>query len=148
MNLLHVAYKGTGPAITDAIGGQIDMVMVPASALANVIRAGKLRGIAVLSTARSPILPDLPTLREHGLPEVHGETWYGMFAPTGTPPAIVNTLSAAAAEVLAQPDLVQILRTAGYEPGASTPAELAETVKADNARWGRVIAEAGIRLEQ
>jgi tripartite-type tricarboxylate transporter receptor subunit TctC len=123
------------------------MVMVPISALAPMIRAGKLRGMAVLSAARASVMPDLPTFGERGLPDPHGETWYGVFAPAKTPAAIVQRLNAASVQAISQPELVQALRDAGYETGSSTPENLAATVKADLLRWARVVREAKIQLD-
>jgi tripartite-type tricarboxylate transporter receptor subunit TctC len=147
MRLVHVPYKGSGPAIADAIGGQIDMVMTPASNVAQHIRAGKLRGIAVLSRNRASIMPDLPTFAEHGLPDVHAETWYGVFAPAGTPALVLKRLNEASVQALAQADLLERLRKAGYEPGSSTPEALAATVKTDLEKWTRVAREAKIQAD-
>lgn len=147
MRLVHVPYKGSGPAITDALGGQIDMVFTPISNVAQHIKAGKLRGIAVLSRARAAVMPDLPTFAEFGLPDVHSETWYGLFAPAGTPPAVVRRLHEASVRVLTEPDVLERLRGAGYQPGSSTPEALAATVAADLEKWSRVAREANIPKE-
>jgi tripartite-type tricarboxylate transporter receptor subunit TctC len=147
MRLVHVPYKGTGPAMADAVSGQIDMVMAPVSATAQLVRSGKLRGIAVLSPARSSLMPELPTFLESGLPDVQGETWYGVFAPARVPAAVIRRLNEAAGQVLAQPEFMVALRKAGYEPQFSTSAALAETVRADQQRWARVVREAKLQME-
>lgn len=147
MALVHVPYKGTGPAIADAIGGQIEMVITTLSSLAPQIRAGKLRGISVLGPARSSFMPELPTIAEGGVPGLTYEVWYGLFAPTGTPEAIQRRLHEAALQTLAQPDLIERLKKTGYEPTSSTPQALTEIIKTDLAKWRRVVKEAGITAE-
>lgn len=143
MRLVHVPYKGSAPAITDALGGQIEMVITPLANVAQHIRAGKLRGIAVISAQRSALMPELPTFAEAGIP-VQAETWYGLFAPAGTAEAVLKRLHAASVQALAQPDLVERLRKAGYEPGSSSPEALAATLRTDLQRWKRVVVEAKI----
>jgi tripartite-type tricarboxylate transporter receptor subunit TctC len=146
MRLVHVPYKGSGPAITDAIGGQIEIVITPLSNIAQHIRAGKLRGIAVLSTERAAIMPELPTFAESGVP-VQADTWYGVFAPAGTPEAVLKRVHEASVQALAQPEIVERLRRSGYEPGSSSPEALAAQLKADVAKWNRVVADAKIPRE-
>jgi len=147
MRLVHVPYKGSGPAITDALGGQIEVVITPLSNLVQHIRAGRLRGIAVLSGNRAAVMPELPTFAESGVPSVQADTWYGLFAPAGTPVMAQKRLHEAAVQVLAQPDVIERLQKAGYEPGSSTPEALAETLKSDLQRWNRVVADAKIPKE-
>jgi tripartite-type tricarboxylate transporter receptor subunit TctC len=146
MRLQHIPYKGTAQAISDALGGQIDMVIVPLTAVAPHIRAGKLRGIAVLSPQRAAFMPELPTIREQGVP-FQASTWYALFAPAATPEAIVRRLNAAAVQVLEQPELLERLRTAGYDPGSSTPEALGTAVKTELQMWQRIVAEARIPRE-
>jgi tripartite-type tricarboxylate transporter receptor subunit TctC len=147
MRLVHVPYKGSGPAITDALGGQIELVITPLSNLVQHIRAGRLRGIAVLSSKRAAVMPELPTFAESGFPSVHADTWYGLFAPTGTAEMAQKRLHEAAVQALAQPDVIERLRKAGYDPGSSTPEALAETLRSDLQRWNRVVADAKIPKE-
>lgn len=144
LSLVHIPYKGTAPAVADALGGQLDAVMVPLVSLAPHIKSGKLRGIAVSSAARVPILPELPTFAEAGYPQVQSDTWYAVFAPAGTPEAVVRRLHDATVQVLAQQDLVDRLRKTGYEPGASTPEALGALVKSEVARWNRMATAAKI----
>jgi tripartite-type tricarboxylate transporter receptor subunit TctC len=144
----HVPYRGTGPAITDAIGGQIDFVLVTVPSLVQQIKAGKLRGITVIGgTQRSPLLPDVPTLAENGVKGVDHDVWYGLFAPAGTPPDVMKRLHEATAAVLAQPELVERLRQVGYEVTPSTPEALSERLKADLAKWKSVVDQAHIVIE-
>lgn len=144
LSLVHIPYKGTAPAVADALGGQLDAVMVPLVSLAPHIKSGKLRGIAVSSAVRVPILPELPTFAESGYPQVQSDTWYAVFAPAGTPEAVVRRLHDATVQVLAQQDLIDRLRKTGYEPGASTPEALGALVKSEVARWNRMATVAKI----
>lgn len=142
--LVHIPYKGTAPAVADAIGGQLDAVMVPLVSLAQHIRAGKLRGIAVSSAQRVSLLPELPTFVEAGFPQVQSDTWYAFFAPTGTPEAILRRVHDATVQAVAQPDVAERLKKAGYEPGTSTPEALGALVKSEIARWNRMAVDAKI----
>lgn len=144
LSLVHIPFKGTAPAVADALGGQLDAVMVPLVSLAPHIKSGKLRGIAVSSAVRVPILPELPTFAESGYPQVQSDTWYAVFAPAGTPEAVVRRLHDATVQVLAQQDLIDRLRKTGYEPGASTPEALGALVKSEVARWNRMATAAKI----
>ncbi len=144
LHLVHIPYKGTAPAVADAIGGHLDAVMVPLVSLAPHIRAGKLRGIAVSSPNRVSLLPELPTFAEAGFPQVQSDTWYALFAPAGTPEAVLKRLHEASTQALAQPDVIEPLRKAGYEPGSSTPEALAALVKSELARWNKMATEAKI----
>jgi tripartite-type tricarboxylate transporter receptor subunit TctC len=144
----HVPYKGTGPAITDAIGGQIDFALVTVPSVVPHARAGKLRPLMVFGgNKRSPLLPDVPTVQEQGVKDVNHDVWYGLFAPAGTPPDVLARLRDASAKVLAQPDLAKNLRELGYEVTPSTPEALGERVKADLAKWKQVVERAKITLD-
>ena len=144
LQLVHIPYKGTAPAVADAIGGQLDAVMVPLVSLAQHIRAGKLRGIAVSSAQRASQMPELPTFAEAGFPQVQSETWYALFAPTGTPEPILRRLHDATVQAVAQPDVAERLKKAGYEPGTSTPEALGALVKSEIARWNKMATDARI----
>jgi tripartite-type tricarboxylate transporter receptor subunit TctC len=143
----HVPYKGSNPAITDVISGQIDAILTTLSSLAPHIRAGRLRGIAVLSGKRSSVLPDLPTFAEGGVAAIDADLWYALFAPAGTPEPVLRRLREATVQALVQPDLVERLRGAGYEPGSSTPEALAALLKTDLEKWRRVVRDAKIQAE-
>jgi tripartite-type tricarboxylate transporter receptor subunit TctC len=147
MRLVHVPYKGTGPAITDAIGGQIDVVITTLAALAPHIRAGKLRGIGVIGPNRAAFMPELPTFSEAGGPPINANIWYGLFAPAGTPEPSLRRLHEASVQALAQQDLIERLRKAGYEPGSSTPEALGTLLRNDLEKWRRVVREANIPRE-
>jgi tripartite-type tricarboxylate transporter receptor subunit TctC len=144
LHLVHIPYKGTAPAMSDAIGGQLDAVMVPLVSLAPHIRAGKLRGIAVSSAQRVPMMPDLPTFAEAGFPQVQSDTWYGLFAPAGTPAPIIKRLHEATVHAVTQSDVAERLKGAGYDAGTSTPEALAALVKSEIARWNKMATDAKI----
>jgi tripartite-type tricarboxylate transporter receptor subunit TctC len=144
----HVPYRGTGPAITDAIGGQIDFALVTVPSVVPHAKAGKLRPIMVFGgNKRSPLLPDVPTVQELGIQGVNHDVWYGLFAPRGTAPEVLKKLHEATAAALAQPDLVEKLRLAGYEVTPSSPEALGDRVKGDLAKWKQVVERAKITLE-
>jgi tripartite-type tricarboxylate transporter receptor subunit TctC len=152
--LRHIPYRGTAPALTDAIGGQIDIALVTVPAVVQQVKAGKLRAIAVIGgSKRSPLLPDAPTLAENGLQDeaagksLTHEVWYALFAPTGTPPEALKRLREASAAVLAQPDLAERLRLLGYEVSPSSPEAMTERVKSDLAKWKLVVERAKVVLE-
>lgn len=147
LQLLHVPYKGSGPAVADVIGAQIDMVLTTLPSLAPHVRSGKLRAIALTSEKRSDALPDVPTLAEVGVPGITADIWYGLFARAGTPEAALNRLRSAAAQALAQPDLIERLQKAGYELAPASPETITAQLRADLERWRRVVNEAKIPRE-
>lgn len=144
----HVPYRGTGPAITDAVGGQIDFALVTVPSVVPMAKAGKLRPIMVFGgNKRSPLLPDVPTVQEQGVHGVDHDVWYGMFAPKGTPPEVVKKLQEATAKALADPELQKNLRETGYEVVAGSGDMLGERLKGDLAKWKTVVERAKITLE-
>lgn len=144
LKLSHVAYRGTGPAITDAMGGQIDLVLSTASSIAPQIKAGKLRGMAVLSKQRTALLPELPTLEEGGIAGLTHDVWYAMFAPAAIPAAPLARLKASALQALKDPKLVAQLREAGYDVTPQDGKDVTARMRADFERWQKVVAEAHI----
>jgi tripartite-type tricarboxylate transporter receptor subunit TctC len=147
LKLRHIPYRGTGPAITDAMGGQINAVLTTASALAQYIESGKLRGIAILSDKRSPLLPNLPTLAEAGISGLSHEVWYAVMAPSGTPQPIVLQLREAAMAALRSPDLADRLSKLGFEPVIGDDKAVTALIRSDLLRWGVVVAEANFPKE-
>lgn len=145
VRMQHVPYKGAAPAMTDLLAGQVELMFdnLP-SALAQ-IRAGKVRALAVTSPQRSPVLPDVPTVQESGLPGYVVNSWFGLLAPAGTPPEIVARLQKAAAGVLAEPSVRQRIEQLGAMPGGDTPAAFSAIIRADHDKWSRVIRQAGIQ---
>ncbi len=147
LKLRHIPYRGTGPAITDAIGGQINAVLSTASSLTQHINGGKLRGIAILGEKRSSLLPDVPTLAEAGIKGYSHEVWYALLAPSDTPRDIVAQLRDAAMTALRSPDLSERLRKAGVEPVIGDERTLAKLIRDDLQRWAGVVSEANIPRE-
>lgn len=144
IDLHHVPYKGGGPAVRDAIAGQVQCVMVPIPTVYGHIKAKRLRPLGVSSTKRSPVLPDLPTIAEAGVPGYEFSTWYGVLAPAKTPKAVIARLNAAVVKALKDPALREKLLATGLDPQPSTPAEFASLIRSETARWKKVIEEAGI----
>ncbi|MEK7835810.1 MAG: tripartite tricarboxylate transporter substrate binding protein [Pseudomonadota bacterium] len=135
---VHVPYKGTGPAITDLIGGQIQFIFANGPSVLPHIKAGRLRAIAVTTQRPSPLMPNLPTVSE-SVPGYLAITWHGMLAPVGTPKAIVSRLNQALARVLKLPNLQEVLHSQGLEPTHSTPEEFGRMIAEDIARWSKVM---------
>lgn len=146
VDIVHVPYKGVVQGVTDVVAGQVDLTFDLATVEPH-IRAGKLRPIAVANGKRSAAFPEVPTIAEAGVPGYEASAWYGLFAPAGTPPAVIAKLNAEVVRALNDPALRQRLATLGAEPAGSSPEELARFVRAEYDKWGRVVREAGIRLD-
>jgi tripartite-type tricarboxylate transporter receptor subunit TctC len=147
IDLLHVPYKGTVPAIADTIAGNVSMTIANALTALPPINSKRLRGIAVTSLKRSANAPDIPTVAESGLKGFEAGTWYALAAPAGVPREIVARLNRAVLEIVQLPDIREKLLAQGAEPLTSTPEEAREFVRNEVARWARVVKAAGIRLE-
>ena len=145
ISLVHVPYRGA--VFTDVIGGRVTMAVQNAGAMLSVVRDGQLRGLAVTSLKRSPNIPDLPTVVESGFPDFEAISWFGLFAPVGTPPAVVNKVHQEAVKIVGQPDMQAKFAQLGLDTVGNTPAELANIVKSDLVKWSKVIKEAGIKGE-
>ena len=147
VRMLEVPYKSVGAEIPDLLSGQVNMgLIVPQSVIAP-IRAGKLRALAVSSAARISALPDVPTLQEAGLAGVEAIVWNGLFVPAGTPPAVVQALHREVVRAYNAPDVKEQVARTGSEVAADTPEEFAAFVRAENAKWSKVIRDAGIKPE-
>jgi tripartite-type tricarboxylate transporter receptor subunit TctC len=146
IDLLHISYRGTGPAVTDLLGGRIDMMFSPALVVTPHIAAGTLRVIGTTGSARSALFPDFPTVAETGLPGYSSLGWFGLFAPASTPREIVAKVSADTKTVLSLPDARQRLAEQGAEPEPSTPEGFAAFVNSDIAKWLDLAQKAGIKL--
>ena len=144
---VHVPYKGGAPALNDLMGGQLSFMIENMPGTMPFAKQGKLRALAVTSAQRSPLEPALPTMAESGVPGYEVVGWQGLFAVAGTPPEIVARLHAEVAKALRLPEARERLAGLGAEPVGSSPAEFAAFVRAEHARWGRVIREKGIRSE-
>ena len=147
VQLAHVPYRGTGPGVNDLVGGQIQLAIFGIPPVLPHVRSGKLRALAVTGTSRSSELPDVPTVDEAGLPGYQMNPWYGLLAPTGTPPAIVARLSAEVAKMVRTPDMREKLIAQGAEPVGSTADQYRAAIAADTTFWARVIRETGIKGE-
>jgi tripartite-type tricarboxylate transporter receptor subunit TctC len=147
VDIVHVPYKGGGPAIADTLGGQVQLAFVSIPAALQYVKAGRLRALAVTSDTRSLAAPDIPTLVESGVPDCVVNSWYGALAPTKTPPAIIAKLQAAFARVLAMPEVKEKLFLQGAEAAASTSEEFDRRIRAELKQWEYVIREAKIKTE-
>ncbi len=146
VELVHVPYKGEGPALTDIVGGRVDMFIGNIAAALKFQQAGKVKFLGVASTRRSPVAPDIPTVAEAGLPGFIASAWFAMVAPPGTPAAIAQQINAAAVEALRMPDVQKRYLDQGAEPVGNTTAEMAAFVKEEMARWQKVITSANVTL--
>jgi tripartite-type tricarboxylate transporter receptor subunit TctC len=147
VKLVHVPYKGVNLAMNDVVAGQVQLVVIGISAAAPLIKAGRLRALAVLTPRRSPALPEVPTAAEAGLQNFEVTTWYGLLAPAGTPRPIVMRLNASLARIMNAPDLQERLATLATEPVTSTPEEFGELIKRETAKWGQVVRDAGLQAD-
>jgi tripartite-type tricarboxylate transporter receptor subunit TctC len=144
IEMLHVPYRGAGPAFTDLIPGRVDVMFNNIGAVLPLIQGGKLRGLAVTTAKRSPAAPDLPPIAEAGVPGFDVSSWYAFFAPAKTPPEIIRKMHAATVAALNDPATRQKLESLGVVVQGSTPGELAAYLKAEMDKWGPVIKAAGI----
>jgi tripartite-type tricarboxylate transporter receptor subunit TctC len=145
-NMIHVPYKGDAPAITDLLGGQIQIYFGGPLVLSPHMNAGKLRGLAVTSEQRSKVLPDLPAVNEV-VPGYTAVTWFGMWAPPGTPKTIVDKLNQSVARILARPDVQERLRNDGMDAAHDTPEAFSRYVARDIAKWTKVVKAGNIRVD-
>jgi tripartite-type tricarboxylate transporter receptor subunit TctC len=143
----HIPYKGTGPALTDLLGGQVQLMFNSAVSMLPLVRGGKLRALAITGARRSPAMPDLPTVAESGLPGYEAASWYGMLAPAGTQRAIIDTLNREVARIMRLPDVRDRLIADGADPVGSSPEEFAAHITRELARWARVVKNAHIRVQ-
>jgi len=147
ISLTQVAYKGAAPAMTDLIGGSVDVAILSIGSVIPHIRSGKVQAVAVTSAKRSPVLPDVKTMAEGGLSDIDVNVWLGLFAPAGTPAAVVNKINEAVNKVLKDPDVVGKITKAGVSMGGGSSAEFAAFVKTDYARWGDIVRKSGVKLD-
>lgn len=147
VDLTHVPYRGSGPALTDLLGGQIDMMFSTAASVASYVQAGKLRAVALTSAQRSTAMPSVPTIAESGLPGYVAESWYAIYAPAGTPADVVSRLNAALRQAAASETFKKRVEDEGLSITASTPAELTRYVDAEQSRWQRVIKDGRITAD-
>jgi len=146
LNLDHVNYKGSAGALSDLAGGQVPMVLTTTSDVLALHKAGKIRVIATSGARRSPFLPDVPTFVESGY-DIKGETWYGVFAPAGTPADMIKRINAVLVSAVKDAEVGQRLTTLGMQATGTSPAELSEIQKRDSAFWAPAVAASGFKPE-
>jgi len=145
VQMVHIAYKGAGPALTDLVAGQVQLMITNMPAAMPHLKSGRLRALGVTGANRSPLMPDLPTISEAGLPGYELTNWFGVVAPAATPRAIVERLNEAIVSGLKTAEMRERLAAVGAEPVGSTPAAFAAHIKSETGKWSKVIATAGIK---
>jgi tripartite-type tricarboxylate transporter receptor subunit TctC len=146
IDIVHVPYKGGGPAVADLVGGKVEMLFTGAPVTMPHIKAGRLKVLAVTDSQRSAALPDTPTMSE-ALPGYEFNNWYGLMAPAGTPRPLVDLLNAEVHRILALPDVKERFSGLGADPMPSTPERFGAVMRADAEKWGKVIRDAGVKAE-
>jgi tripartite-type tricarboxylate transporter receptor subunit TctC len=147
VQMQHVPYKGSAPALTDLAGGQIDLMFDSMPSAMPFIKSGKLRAVAVTTPKRVSVLPNVPTVAESGYPEFDTSTWYGVWAPKGTPAAIVHKLADFAKQALKDPDVIKQYHTMGAEPVGSSPEDFAAYTRSEEKKWAELIKLANVPLQ-
>ena len=147
VQMTHVPYKGSAPALADLLGGQVQLMFDNLPPSLPQIKAGKLRALAVTSATRAPALPDVPTVAEAGLPGFEASSWFGVLAPAGTPPAIVAKLNAEIAKWLTSPEAKEKLASVGANIAGGTPEDFARHIQAETAKWAKVVKESGAKVD-
>ena len=147
IDMVHVPYKGIGPALNDLLGGQVAMMFSQLSSALPHVRSGKLRAIGMASLKRSPVMPELPTIAEQGFPGFEAVSWYALMVPAGTPQEVIAKLHAETSRILKLPEVRDKLAGLGAEPVGNSPQELAATIRSESARWAGVIRRQGIKVD-
>jgi len=147
IDIVHVPYKGGGPAMQGFLGGQVDSFFATPISSVSQIRAGKARAIATTGSKRAALMPEVPTIAEQGFPGYEALNWYGFLAPRGTPKDVIERLNREIVKALANPQAVTALHKTGTEPKSSTPEEFAQYIKREYDTWGKVVKEAGIKAQ-
>lgn len=148
LQLTHVPYKGIGQSYNDILGGSLQMMVPSLTAIMPHIQSGKVRGLAVTSKARAPLLPDVPTVTEAGYPESSLEVWFGLLAPAGLPPVITDKLNQALNSALGAPEVLKVLRNESLTPLPGTPQSLQQQMATDMTMWKKIITDAHIKLDE
>lgn len=146
VDILHVPFKGITPGVTEVLAGRVSMTFDLATVMPHV-KSGKMRPIAVANRERVGVLPNVPTIAEAGVPGYEASAWYGLFAPAGTPPAVVRRLHEEAIKALKRPEVRERLTAIGAEPGGNTPEEFQAFIRAEVEKWSKVVKAANIRLD-
>ncbi len=148
IDLLHVPYKGVGNAVTDLLGGQVQVMVAPTQSITGHVKSGKLRALAVTGSKRLATLPEVPTLAEAGVPGYEAVGWFGLLAPVATPRDIVTMLNREINRILQLPDVKTRLLELGAEPASLSPEQFIDFIRSDNAKWEKLIKERGIVVEK
>src|SRR6478609_4884453 len=146
-NMVHIPYRGAGPAALDLATGRVDFFFVSYSSVLSFLQAGKVRALAVTSPKRLPTLPDIPTMREAGFAGIELDAWFGLVAPAGTPGPVIAKLNAAFVQAVRDPDIVRQIVEQGAEPAGDTPAEFAAFIASETERFGKIVRAAGAKGE-
>jgi tripartite-type tricarboxylate transporter receptor subunit TctC len=147
VDIVHIPYKGSGPAVTDLLGGQVQLMFDNAPNVMPQVKAGRLRALGMSSAKRASFAPEIPTVAESGVPGYEVAVWFGLVAPAGTPREIVQKLNAEVLKILAMPDVRERFVSQGVEPVGSTPEQFGEHIKSQMAKWGKVVRDAGVKAE-
>jgi tripartite-type tricarboxylate transporter receptor subunit TctC len=146
-NIVHVPFKGTAPSLTAVMGGEVEMTFANIPAILQHVKAGRLRPLALSGERRSELMPDVPTIKEAGVPDGAVGVWYGVLAPAATPRAVIDTLSAAIIGIAHSPEMKQRLAEQGADAVGSTPEEFGKLLREEVARWTEVVSAAGLKVE-
>ena len=147
IDLVHIPYKGNGPAYTDLMSGQVSLMFPNIATSLPYVRSGRMRALGVGSKQRSAIAPEIPTINESGLPGYEMSSWFGLLAPAGTPAALVSRLQQEIAKIFKQPEVREKLYAQGVEPVGGTPQEFAAFLSAETAQWTKVIRASNLKPE-
>ena len=147
VKLVHVPYKGGGPAMADLVGGQVNLIFATTASAIPHLKSGRIKGIAVTTAKRSALLPDLPTISEAGLDGFDANNWYGLVAPAKTPRAIIDQLNAEVTKILNMPDVKTTLFNQGLDPAPGTPEQFGAYIRSERAKWAQVIKASGAKAE-
>jgi len=147
IQMTHVPYKGMNPAVTDIIGGHVDVLIASAPSIYQQVKAGKIRGIGVTSKGPSTVVPDMAPIASMGVPNYSFELWWGVLAPHGTPPEIVEKVNADMNKILTTPEMKEVFLREGAEPAVMTPAQFSKTIRDEIEGWKQVAKRANIKPE-
>ena len=147
VDVTHIPFQGAGPALAATMGGQVEMASVALPAAVEMVKGGKVRGLAVTSNKRVASMPDVPTVAESGFPGFEDYTWVGVFAPSKTPPEIVNYLNLEISKILRSSDFQAKLAGVGFEPVGGTPKEAGDYLKVEITKWAKIIKETGVKVD-
>ncbi|MEA2943501.1 MAG: hypothetical protein QOD09_4030, partial [Bradyrhizobium sp.] len=146
IKLLHIPYKGTGPAVTDLLGARIDLMFAPGPVVQQFVQSGQLKALGVTDTRRSKFYPDVPTVAESGVPGYESVGWFGLLAPAGTPPEIVHLINQAIVAAMETQEFRDHLATLGAEPKPQTPEQFGRYINADVVKWSRLVKDNDVQL--